>query len=47
MIGASLCVMALSAGVWLALVAVQAVLTPKALRRDRVIEIVEPRKEVL
>jgi osmoprotectant transport system permease protein len=44
-IGASLCVMALSAAVWLVLVAVQAAATPKALRGGRVIE--EPRREVL
>jgi osmoprotectant transport system permease protein len=37
-IGASLCVMALSAGVWLALVALQKALTPRALRGVRVAE---------
>jgi osmoprotectant transport system permease protein len=37
-IGASLCVMALSAGVWLALVALQNALTPRALRGARVPE---------
>jgi osmoprotectant transport system permease protein len=37
-IGASFCVMALSAGVWLALVGVQKALTPKALRGVRVVE---------
>jgi osmoprotectant transport system permease protein len=37
-IGASLCVMALSAGVWLALGAVQKALTPRALRGARVPE---------
>jgi osmoprotectant transport system permease protein len=37
-IGASLCVMALSAGVWLALVALQKALTPRALRGARVPE---------
>jgi osmoprotectant transport system permease protein len=37
-IGASLCVMALSAGVWLLLVALQRALTPRALRGARVTE---------
>jgi osmoprotectant transport system permease protein len=37
-IGASFCVMALSAGVWLLLVAVQKALTPRALRGARVTE---------
>ncbi len=37
-IGASICVMALSAGVWLALVALQRALTPRALRVVRVAE---------
>jgi osmoprotectant transport system permease protein len=37
-IGASLCVMALSAGVWLALGALQTALTPRALRGVRVLE---------
>ena len=37
-IGASFCVMALSAGVWLALVALQKALTPRALRGVRVPE---------
>jgi osmoprotectant transport system permease protein len=37
-IGASFCVMALSAGVWLALVALQRALTPRALRGARVPE---------
>jgi osmoprotectant transport system permease protein len=32
-LGASFCVMALSAGVWLALLALQEALTPKPLRR--------------
>jgi osmoprotectant transport system permease protein len=35
-LGASLCVMALSAGVWLLLGALQAAVTPRALRRTRV-----------
>jgi osmoprotectant transport system permease protein len=35
-LGASLCVMALSAGVWLLLVALQAAVTPRGLRRTRV-----------
>jgi osmoprotectant transport system permease protein len=37
-IGASLCVMALSAGVWLALLGLQRALTPRALRDVRVAE---------
>ena len=37
-IGASLCVMALSAGVWVALVALQKALTPRGLRGARVAE---------
>jgi osmoprotectant transport system permease protein len=45
-IGASLCVMALSAGVWLVLLAAQVGATPRALRGARVMEIVEPRKEM-
>jgi osmoprotectant transport system permease protein len=45
-IGASLCVMALSAGVWLVFLAVQVVATPRAIRRARVMEIVEPRREM-
>ncbi len=45
-IGASLCVMALSAGVWLVLLGVQVAATPKPLRGARVMEIVEPRKEM-
>jgi len=35
-VGASLCVMALSAGVWLALLALQRAITPRALRKARV-----------
>jgi osmoprotectant transport system permease protein len=35
-LGASFCVMALSAGVWLLLVALQAAVTPRGLRRTRV-----------
>ena len=45
-IGASLCVMALSAGVWLGLLALQAVATPRALRRARVFDSVEPQREM-
>jgi len=37
-IGASFCVMALSAGVWFLLVAIQKVLTPRPLRRATVLE---------
>jgi osmoprotectant transport system permease protein len=40
-IGASLCVMALSAAVWLVLLGVQKALTPRPLRRARVLEIRE------
>jgi osmoprotectant transport system permease protein len=36
-LGASFCVMALSAGVWLLLVALQAAVTPRGLRRTRVL----------
>jgi osmoprotectant transport system permease protein len=36
-LGASLCVMALSAGVWLALVALQRAITPKGVARGRVV----------
>jgi osmoprotectant transport system permease protein len=46
-IGASLCVMALSAGVWLALTAVQHALTPRGLREASLLEIRKPRKELL
>jgi osmoprotectant transport system permease protein len=46
-IAASLCVMALSAAVWLALLGLQVAATPKALRRDRVFDAVEPRRELL
>jgi osmoprotectant transport system permease protein len=42
-IGASLCVMALSALVWLALVAAEIVVTPRALRTN-VVQVVEPRE---
>jgi osmoprotectant transport system permease protein len=45
-IGASLCVMALSAAVWLLLLAVQVAATPRALRGANVMQIVEPRKEM-
>jgi osmoprotectant transport system permease protein len=37
-LGASLCVMALSAGVWVVLLAVQRAVTPRAIRRTRVPE---------
>jgi osmoprotectant transport system permease protein len=40
-IGASLCVMALSAGVWLVLLAIQKAVTPRPLRGARVLEIRE------
>jgi osmoprotectant transport system permease protein len=46
-IGASLCVMALSAGVWLALTAVQQALTPRGLREASLRGIRKPRKELL
>jgi len=46
-IGASLCVMALSAAVWLALVAVQRTVTPRGLRATRVRNTVTQRKEQL
>ena len=42
-IGASLCVMALSAAVWLALVAAEIAVTPRALRTN-VAEVIEPRE---
>jgi osmoprotectant transport system permease protein len=45
-IGASICVMALSAAVWLALVAAEKAVTPKALRGN-VVRVVEPGKGVL
>jgi osmoprotectant transport system permease protein len=45
-IGASICVMALSAAVWLALVAAEKAVTPKALRGN-VMRVVEPGKGVL
>jgi osmoprotectant transport system permease protein len=45
-IGASLCVMALSALVWLVLVVVQFAVTPKALRAGRVVAAVEPWREL-
>ena len=46
-LGASICVMALSAGVWLLLVAVQAAVTPRPLRGTRVLETSEQRRELL
>jgi osmoprotectant transport system permease protein len=45
-IGASLCVMALSAAVWLLLVAAEIAVTPRALRTN-VAEVVEPREGTL
>jgi osmoprotectant transport system permease protein len=45
-IGASLCVMALSAAVWLALVAAEIAVTPRALRTN-VAEVIEPREGAL
>jgi osmoprotectant transport system permease protein len=45
-IGASLCVMALSALVWLVLLVVQFAVTPKALRAGSVVAAVEPRREL-
>ena len=45
-IGASLCVMALSAAVWLALVAAEIAVTPRALRTN-VAEVIEPREGTL
>jgi osmoprotectant transport system permease protein len=46
-IGASLCVMALSAGVWLALLALQRAVTPRGLRRANVLSATRPGKELL
>src|SRR5262249_52063352 len=46
-IGASLCVMALSAGVWMALVALQKGVTPRGLRVATVNEAGSQRKELL
>jgi osmoprotectant transport system permease protein len=47
-LGASYCVMALSAGVWLALLALQKAMTPRALRSHRVPDVGVPsRKELL
>jgi hypothetical protein len=45
-IGASFCVMALSAGVWVTLLALQRTVTPKAIRMARVISAGQPRKEL-
>jgi osmoprotectant transport system permease protein len=45
-IGASLCVMALSAAVWLLLVATEIAVTPRALRTN-VAEVIEPREGAL
>jgi len=45
-IGASLCVMALSAAVWLLLVAAEIAVTPRALRTN-VAEVIEPREGTL
>ena len=46
-LGASYCVMALSAGVWLALLALQEGMTPKALRPSRVPGAANDRRELL
>ena len=46
-LGASYCVMALSAGVWLALLALQQGMTPKALRPSRVPGAANDRRELL
>ena len=47
-IGAALCVMALSAAVWVALIALQAVVTPRGVRRTRVLSSMQvPGKEPL
>src|SRR5947208_14825587 len=45
-IGAALCVMALSAAVWVVLIALQAVVTPRGVRRTRVLSSMQvPGKE--
>ena len=44
--GASYCVMALSAGVWLALLALQRAMTPRALRSHRVLGAGDERREL-
>jgi osmoprotectant transport system permease protein len=46
-LGASLCVMALSAGVFIFLVSIQKAVTPRGLRGTRVLRDVSPRKEML
>ena len=47
-LGACYCVMALSAGVWIALLALERALTPRALRLNRVLEAGDQsRKELL
>src|SRR5438876_184160 len=46
-IGASFCVMALSAGVWLALLALQKAMTPRPVRLARVFSAGDERKELL
>ena len=45
-LAASMCVMALSALVWLVLVAVQYAVTPRPLRAGRVVAAVDPRREL-
>jgi osmoprotectant transport system permease protein len=45
-VAASLCVMALSAGVWLVLLVVQHAVTPRSLRKGRVVAAVDPRREL-
>jgi hypothetical protein len=46
-LGASLCVMALSAGVWMALLAFQKALTPRGIRAVRVQAAASNGKEIL
>ncbi len=46
-LGASYCVMALSAGSWLLLLALQKAMTPKGLRRNRLIGAGDDRRELL
>jgi len=46
-LGASLCVMALSAGVFVVLIAIQNAVTPEGLRRARVAQAPASRKETL
>ena len=46
-LGASFCVMALSAAVWVALVAIQRILSPRGVRPVRVAETTESGREML